>query len=101
MIGHITTRGACTLAEYRDNVFYFHIDKVKMLSVDGYKDMPVSDSQILALRVHVDTIKELQGMFDGASVRVRCCDAPRPWNVMSSIRACQLPPWTVESVCCE
>ena len=54
-----------------------------MASVDGYKDMPVSNSQRLALLVHVDTIKELQVMFDGASVRVRCCDAPRPWNVMS------------------
>ena len=83
MIGHITTRGARTPAGYRDNVFDFHIDKVKMVSADGYKDIPVSDSPILALRAHVDTIKELQGMFDGASVRVRCCDAPRPWNVMS------------------
>lgn len=38
------------------------------------------------LVVHVNTIKELQVMFDGATVRVRAAtNAPRPWNVLRSV----------------
>jgi hypothetical protein len=55
-------------------------------SVCGYTTYRPAIHTVWLSLVHVNTIKELQVMFDGATVRVRAAtNAPRPWNVLRSV----------------